>query len=105
MGVFKRWVKSNNDSKTAYWYIRYSVNGKEKWESVGKVGEVTKTVAQLRLEDVKKKIRRGVYGYEDVTLEELEGDYIEHVKNIKKLRSWRVRAHHFKLLKTIFGDK
>jgi hypothetical protein len=37
MGVFKRWIKSKDGSKAAYWYIRYTVKGKEKWESVGKV--------------------------------------------------------------------
>ena|SRR3990167_9278376 len=105
MGVFKRYVKSKDGVLTPYWYIRYTVNGKDKWESVGKVGDVTKTVAQRKLEDVKKKIRRGVYGYEDVTLEELEGDYVGHVKNIKKLRSWKQRERHLKMLKTFFSGK
>ena len=38
MGAFKRWIKSQDGVKTAYWYIRFMVNGKEKWESIGKVG-------------------------------------------------------------------
>jgi integrase len=105
MGVFKRYSKSNDGTKTAYWYIRYSVDGKEKWESVGKVGVVTKMVAQRKLEDVRKKIRRGVYGHEDVTLEELESDYIEYIKNVKKLRSWKDRETHLKVLKAFFGGK
>jgi len=45
MRVFKRWASSKK-GKTAYWYIRYTVNKKQKWESIGKVGEVTKTVAE-----------------------------------------------------------
>jgi hypothetical protein len=105
MGVFKRWVTSKDSNKTAYWYIRYTVHGKEKWESVGKVGEVTKTVAQLRLQDVKKVIRRGVYGYEESTLEGLEKDYIEYIKNVKKLRSWKGRETHLRVLKAFFGVK
>jgi integrase len=69
------------------------------------VGEVTKTVAQRKLEDVKKKIRRGVYGYEDVTLEELESDYIEHVKSVKKLRTWKGRKAQIRVLMAFFGVK
>jgi len=105
MGVFKRYSKSNDGTKTAYWYIRYSVDGKEKWESVGKVGVVTKMVAQRKLEDIKKKIRRGVYGHEDVTLEELECDYIEYIKNVKKLRSWKHRAQHLDKINSFFKGK
>ncbi len=44
MGVFKRLRKSKDGSTAAFWYIRYSVNGEMKWESVGKLGVVTKTV-------------------------------------------------------------
>ena len=50
MGVFKRWVESKDGFKTPYWYFRYAVNGKERWESVGKAGVVTKTVTQSKLE-------------------------------------------------------
>jgi hypothetical protein len=49
MGAFKRWIKSKDGSKTPYCYIRYTANGKEKWKSVEKPGEITKTVAQARL--------------------------------------------------------
>ena len=59
MGVFKRWIKTKDTSKTAYWYIRYMLNDKEKWESVGKLGEITKTVAQRILEERKRMVRLG----------------------------------------------
>ncbi len=59
MGVYKRWRESKDGSKTAYWYIRYWVNNEEKKESIGKVGEVTKAVAQRRLDEVKRQIRLG----------------------------------------------
>ncbi len=49
MGVFKRWVKSKK-GKTAYWYMRYQVNGKDKWESAGQVGIITKAVAERKLQ-------------------------------------------------------
>jgi len=106
MGVFKRWVKSKK-GKTAYWYARYQVNGKDKWESVGKVGEITKTVAEKKLLEVKRKIKMGVYEYEDVniTLESLENEYIIHVKEIKELRTWKKRKQHYQTLKAFFKDK
>ena len=59
MGVFKRWIKSKDGSNTPYWYIRYAVNGKEKWESVGKTGVVTKTLAQAKLEERRRQVRLG----------------------------------------------
>ena len=59
MGVFKRWIKSKEGSKTACWYIRYTVNGKEKWESVGKAGEITKTLGQARLGERRRQVRLG----------------------------------------------
>lgn len=107
MGVFKRWRKAKDGSKTAYWYIRYSVDGKEKWESAGKAGEVTKAVTQRKLEEKKRKIRMGVYEYEDsnVTLEILEEDYIKHVRDIKQLRTWPKREQHLRTLKAFFQGK
>lgn len=105
MGVFKRWVKSKGGDKTAYWYIRYTVNGKDKWESVGKVGQITKTVAQRKLEDKKRKIRRGVYDYADnVTLEILKTDYIKYITQTKQLRTSKKREKQFKTLITFFKD-
>ncbi|NIP39236.1 MAG: site-specific integrase [Candidatus Dadabacteria bacterium] len=89
MGVFKRWITSKK-GKTAYWYIRYTVNKKLKWESVGKVGEVTKAVAQTHLEERKKQIRLGTYGVmttEIPTLSEYKDEYYKYVKDIKQIRS------------------
>lgn len=37
----------------------FMVNSKEKWESIGKVGEVTKTVAQARLGERRSQVRLG----------------------------------------------
>lgn len=106
MGVFKRWTESKDGSKTAYWYIRYTVNGKDKWESVGKIGQVTKLVAQRRLEDKRRKIRMGVYEYEDnITLEDLEHDYIKYVEQTKQLRTWKKRKEQIKTLKAFFNGK
>jgi integrase len=105
MGVFKRHIKSKDGTNTAYWYIRYSVNGRDKWESVGKVGEVTKTVAQRILEEQKRKLRMGIHDYEDATLEELEEDYLKYLAEVKQLRSWKGRAQHLNTLKSFFKGK
>ena len=106
MGVFKRWVKGKDGSNTAYWYARYRVNGKDKWESVGKVGEVTKLIAQRRLEDIKRKIRKGIYDYEDnTTIESIEDEYIKHLRDIKKLRTLKDRERDIKTLKDFFKNK
>ena len=59
MGVFKRTRKNNNGKKTDSWYIRYSVNRVIKWESIGKVGLVTKDIANAKLAERKKQIRMG----------------------------------------------
>ena len=106
MGIFKRWINSKDGSKTAYWYIRYTVNGKDKWESVGKVGEVTKSVAQSRLDRIKRKINKGLYNYDDenVTLENIQQDYIDSL-NAKQLRSVKQRRRHLKYLISYFGSK
>jgi len=105
MGVFKRWIKSKDGSKTAYWYIRYSVNGKDKWKSIGKVGEMTKTVAQRILEEEKRKLRMGLQDYEEATLEELEEDYLKYLAEIKQLRSWKGRSQHLKTLISFFKGR
>jgi len=91
MGVFKRLIPSKK-GKTAYWYIRYTVNKKSKWESIGKVGEVTKTVAQTILAERKKQIRLGTYGIMTTvipTFEEFSKTYLEYIEDVKKNRSLR----------------
>lgn len=58
MQLFKRQIKSKNKS-SEYWYIRYQIKGKDKWESVGKVGEILKKDAlkflRLRREELSSK--------------------------------------------------
>ncbi|MGH7802055.1 MAG: hypothetical protein ACREOW_15740 [Thermodesulfobacteriota bacterium] len=83
------------------------VNCNEKWNSVGKVGGVTKTGAQRRLEEVRRKIRMGIYEYEDssVTIEILEEDYIKYVRDIKQLRTWKKRKEQLQTLKAFFQGK
>lgn len=107
MGVFKRTRINNNSKKVDFWYMRYVLNGKETWKSAGKVGEITKTVAQKMLEDIKRNIRMGTYQYDvkNITLESLEKDYINYVRNIKQLRTWKKRVEQINTLKQFFGEK
>jgi len=107
MGVFKRTRTTKEGKKTDYWYMRYVINGKETWKSAGKVGEITKTVAQKMLEDIKRNIRMGIYQYDvkNITLESLEKDYIDYIRNIKQLRTWKNRSEHINTLKKFFSDK
>jgi len=90
MGVFRRTRTNIDGKKTDFWYMRYVINGKETWKSAGRVGEITKTVAQKMLEDIKRNIRMGTYQYDvkNITLESLEKDYINYVRNIKQSRTF-----------------
>jgi len=54
------------------------------------VGDVTKAVAHRCEEEIRRKIVRGVYEYQDnVTLEDIENNYIKYVKDTKKLRTYK----------------
>jgi len=108
MGVFKRIRKHQNGSETTYWYIRYWVDGQEKKESVGKVGTVTKTVAQTRLEERKRQVRLGqldMLEAEIPTLEYFTETYIEYVRDIKQNRSWKSAILYLNSLNKRFGKK
>ncbi|HLE24579.1 MAG TPA: hypothetical protein VI935_02890 [Thermodesulfobacteriota bacterium] len=97
MGVFKRWRKSQDGSNTAYWYIRYPANGKIKWESVGKIGEITKTVAQTKLEERRRQVRLeqlDIIGATIPTLSEFAEKYLRYVRDIKRNRSLMTTLHY-----------
>jgi len=107
MGVFKRWI-NNKKGKTAYWYIRYPVKGKEKWESIGEVGIITKTVAQRKLEERKRQVRLGqldMIGSNIPTLSEFSQDYIKYARDVKKKRSWIRDQQLLTNLCIYIGDK
>lgn len=108
MGVFKRNIKSKDGSKTPYWYIRYTVNGKDKWESIGKVGQITKSLAQAKLEEKKRQVRRGELDMIDAkipTLSEFNEEYINYVKDVKQKRSWNRDKELLSNLCEYFGGK
>ncbi|GIW48422.1 MAG: hypothetical protein KatS3mg078_2299 [Deltaproteobacteria bacterium] len=108
MGVFKRWIKSKDGKKTAYWYIRYMVNGEDKWESVGKVGLVTKAMAQAKLEERKRQVRLGqldIIGTEIPTVAEFVNDYLSYIGEIKQNCSTRRSKQALNHFIRFFGDK
>jgi integrase len=108
MGVYKRIRKHNDGSETAYWYIRYWVNGEEKKESVGKVGTVTKTIAQTRLEERKRQVRLGqldMINSDIPTLREFTPECIEYQREVQLKRSWKKDQSHLKRFNNIFGNK
>jgi len=107
MGVLKRSIKSKSGNSTDYWYIRYTFNGRDKWESVGKVGIITKAVAQARLEERKRQIRLGqldMIGAEIPTLVEFEQEYLKYVRDIAQKRSWKRDVLSLRHLKGFLGE-
>jgi len=108
MGVFKRLIKSKDGSKTAYWYIRYLANGKEKWESIGKVGIMTKEVARSRLDERRRQVRLGQLdqiGAEVPTLSEFASEYLSYVRDIIAKRSWKRDGLSLTHLNSFFEDR
>jgi integrase len=88
MAVYKR--KGTN--KTEYWYVEISLPGGRKLKrSVGKVGQVTKTIARQYEHDLKKEIKLGRLDILESyipTLQEFSIEYINHARDIKQKRSW-----------------
>jgi len=105
MGVFKRTTK-RNDKKREYWYIDYVLNGKRKWESVGKVGLVTKSDAKKLLELRKSEILQGKFKTKKqnviTTFSEFAKEYLEYAKQNKK--SWDRDMYSLRKLDPFFGN-
>jgi len=92
MGVFRRIIKNKNGKQTEVYYGRIDINKKDKWFSLGKVGIITKAVAESRLHEIKKKVRLGQLNEVIAiipTLKEFTNDYIIQVRDIDKKRSWK----------------
>jgi len=101
MGVFKR-----NSSRDYYWYIDYIYKGKRKWESVGKVGEVTKSDAKKLLVIRKAEALQGKIKESKKktvpTFSEFADEYLEFAKQNKK--SWDRDMYSLKKLVPFFGS-
>ncbi len=104
---FIREIKRKNGKISKIWYIRYFVNGKDTWESIGKVGVVTKSYAQNILNERLRQIR---LGQEDQiiavipTLNEYKEEYIVYKRDVKKNRSWKRDVLSLKNLSKILGN-
>jgi len=89
MAVYKR--KGTNN--TEYWYLEVSLPGGRKLKrSVGKVGQVTKTIARQYEHDLKKEIKLGRLDILESyipTLQEFSIEYINHARDVKQKRSWQ----------------
>ena len=105
MGVFKRTIKRDS-SESQYWYIDYVVNGKRKWESVGKVGEVSKADAKKLFAVRKTEILQGKFKTPNKkqipTFSEFSIEYLEFAKGNKK--SWERDMYSLKNLEPFFGN-
>lgn len=105
---FKRPNRNSDGKITSYsWTIRYQLNGKEKWESLGKVGVITKTMAQKMLHE---RLRQVAMGLSDEitnripTLAEYKDEYIRYKREVKKNRSCDRDELSLKHLIRILGD-
>jgi integrase len=104
MSVFKRTIKTKQ-GKSQYWYIDYTLNGKRKWESVGRVGEATKADARTLLALRRTEILQGKFKAPDrravPTFAEFAMEYLEYAKGNKK--SWDRDACSLRRLVPFFG--
>lgn len=109
MAIFKRKVTSKSGKVTEYWYVELNLPGGRKLKrSVGKAGQITKTVARQHENDLKKKLRLGqldMLQAEIPTLNEIKDDYLIYVRDVKKKRSWTRDAELLKPLAKKFGAK
>jgi len=108
MGVFKRKIKNKNGKHSEVYYGRIDINKKNKWFSLGKVGIITKAVAESRLHEIKKKVRLGLVEEINTDIPTLSGfsiDYIEYQRDIKQKRSWKKDESHLKRFNKEFNDK
>jgi len=108
MGVFKRTRVTKDGVSNQYWYIRYRINRKDKYESVGRIPLVTKTQARGLLEDRRRQVRLGLLGMAKTkipTLVEFAKEFIEYQRDVKRKRSWKKDESHMKLWNRELGEK
>jgi len=108
MGVFKRARNKAGGKVTNYYYIRYMLSGKMKWESVGEVGKVTKSVCEALLAERKKQIKLGQLDEIRVdipTLPNFAKEYLHYVTDVKKKRSWKKDEVTLRHMIDFFGNK
>ena len=88
------------------WVIEYKVNGKTKRKSLGKKGVVTKTMAKEILRQREQQIKLGEYDLLEAKiprLNEFANEYLNHVRDVVKKRSWKRDELCLKHLIPFFG--
>jgi len=108
--IFIRPVKNKDKKITSYSYCVREVGPDSRlhWFSLGKVGEITKTVAEKRHREIRRKIDLGRFDElvnEIPTLSEFSKEYINYVRNVKMKRSWKKDKHSLGQLIEFFGDR
>jgi len=105
MAIYKRKGTNNNE----YWYVEISLPGGRKLKrSVGKVGQVTKTIARQYEHDLKKEIKLGRLDILESyipTLQEFSDDYINHARDVKQKRSWQRDVQLLQPLLKLYRNK
>ena len=105
MSVFKKRYKNKGGKTSEYWYIDYTVDGKRKWESVGKVGLVNKTDAKKLLSIRKAEVLKGIFGIDkkrpSPSFSKFAEEYIVYAKSNKK--SWDRDVCALRSLEPFFG--
>jgi len=105
MSVFKKRYKNKGGKTSEYWYIDYTVDGKRKWESVGKVGLVNKTDARKLLSIRKVEVLKGIFGIDkkrtSPSFSMFSKEYIVYAKSNKK--SWDRDVCALRSLEPFFG--
>jgi integrase len=89
------------------WIIQYRDRGRIIRKSLGRRPLVTKTMAKEILHVTEKRLKLKQYDLvsgDIPTLNEFAPQYIEHVKEVKKLRSWSRYQYSLNVLKELYGD-
>ena len=90
------------------WVGEYKDRGKTKRVTFGKKGIVTKTMAREVLRRREQQVKLGQYDLLDAaipTLSEFAEDYIKHVKDVVKKRSWSRDVLCLRYLNAFFGER
>lgn len=86
------------------WVGEYRDRGQIKRKALGNKQLVTKTMAREELKKIEQRIKRGQYG-EIPKLKDFSGDYIKHVRDTIKRRSWGRYEYSLNHLIELYGDK
>lgn len=89
------------------WVGEYKDRGRIKRKALSKKGIVTKTMAKEMLRKIEQQVKLGQYDLLDADiprLSEFSVEYIKHVKDVVKKRSWSRDILALKYLKAYFGD-